>query len=414
MSGKRVKKNIFYLGLVQISNYIFPLLTFPYLSRVLGPEGFGKIALAQSIILYMTSFVDFGFNLTSTRRISLYHNEGSFHKINEVMTDTYISKLILLIFSFIICIILSITFSQLNNVFTLLLVGYLSVLGSVAFPVWLFQGMQVMKGIVITTTTAKLVSLIFIFLLVKNEDDIIYAMLATSLGGVLSGIISLAYVYHLKGIRFVKIDFTRALSLVKEAYPIFLSFVGASIYTTLNSFVLSFFVPVYAIGIYSGADKIKSVAQSMMVPLQQAIYPHFSALVTSKENFRKGLLKYGIVLFLLSFLISIFLAFFSPQIIHLILGSKFDSSFKVLFILSPLPMIISCAIIFGQWGLVNLGKGKVLSKIYMYCAIIHISHICILAYIWGIYGAAISVVLTETIVTICITIAFFKEYKQWI
>lgn len=413
MSNNPVKKNIFLLAIVQISNYAFPLITFPYLSRTLGPEGFGAIALAQSIILYMTSFVDFGFNLTSTRRISIFNKEKNYTRISEVFTDTLAAKIILLIVSFVITITLLLIFKQLHNIAFLVIVGYLSVIGSVLFPVWLFQGLQAMKGVVLTTTTAKLISLLLIFWLVKDKSDTAYAMLATSVGSFLSGIISLYYVYKLRKVKIVKIDVKRLKSLIGEAFPIFLTFIGSSIYTTLNSFVLSFFVPIYAIGIYSGADRIRAVSQSMLVPMQQAIYPHLSSEIHNKRKFIHKFKCYGIILVSVSICISLFLAFLSPQIIHLFLGHKFDNSFKVLMILSPLPAIVSLAILFGQWGLVNIGKGSVLSKIYLYCALCHLIYICISAYIWGIYGAAISVVITESLVTLCIVLNFFKEYKKW-
>lgn len=413
MKQNNVKKNILLLAIVQITNYAFPLITFPYLSRVLGPHGFGEIALAQSVIIYMTSFVDFGFNLTSTRKISIYNQEKNQKKINEVYTDTLLSKLILLLISALASLVLILSIKHLNTVSSLIAVGYISVVGSVLFPIWLFQGLQIMKGVVITTTTAKLISICLIFILVHEPQDTFYAMFATSLGVGISGIIALWYVRRLGQIKFEKIDSRRACKLTKEAYPIFLSFIGSSVYTTLNSFILSFYVPIVAVGIYSGADRIRAVSQSLLVPMQQAIYPHLAGELKDKTNYIKGMYKYGVIFFAVSLTISLFLAFLSPQIIHFLLGDKFDQSFKILLLLSPLPAIVSLAIIFGQWGLVNIGSGNVLSRIYLFSAFIHLLHVFVMCYFWGIYGAAISVIFTETMVTILIIFWFYQEFNKW-
>ncbi|WP_163594266.1 oligosaccharide flippase family protein, partial [Klebsiella pneumoniae] len=179
------------------------------------------------------------------------NQENNQQKINEVYTDTIFSKSLLLLISALASLILVLSVKPLNNVSSLIIVGYISVIGSVLFPIWLFQGLQIMKGVVITTTTAKIISICLIFVLVHDQHDTFYAMFATSLGVGISGIISLWYVRKLGKVCFEKMDVSRAYKLTKEAYPIFLSFIGSSVYTTLNSFILSFFGPVAAIGIYS-------------------------------------------------------------------------------------------------------------------------------------------------------------------
>uniref|UniRef100_UPI00124E4C95 oligosaccharide flippase family protein n=1 Tax=Acinetobacter sp. TUM15064 TaxID=2609134 RepID=UPI00124E4C95 len=102
-----VRKNIFVLFLIQGTNYIFPLLTIPYLSRIFGPTGIGALALAQATILYLTLVVDFGFNLTVTRRISIAFEKKNFLEINQLYTQTLIIKfsifLLVALFMLILC-----------------------------------------------------------------------------------------------------------------------------------------------------------------------------------------------------------------------------------------------------------------------------------------------------------------------
>jgi len=404
---EKIKKNIFLLLIIQAVNYIFPLLTFPYLTRTLGVESFGLFAFSQSIIIYITSFVDFGFNLTSTRKISKAFNENNFEKINEIYWYTTLAKILLVIISALIFYVSSCFFQQLKLISFLVTIGYISIISSVFIPYWLFQGIQSMKPIVYSNIVGKVINLLLVFYLVKTSYDTNAAMFAYSCGIFISSLYLVFFLKKLRLIYKIRINLNTIYSYLFESFPIFLTFIGASIYTTLNTFFMSFYVSIAAVGIYSGAERIRSVAQSMISPLQQAIYPHLSA--KKDGEYFEELKKYGVLLFLFSILISILLYIFSDKIVYYLLGSKFHESSLILKILSILPMIISLAIIFGQWGLVNMNRSKVLSKIYLAAAFIHVFYMCLLCYFYNIYGAAISVVITETIVSGLIMLFFIKS-----
>jgi len=211
---------------------------------------------------------------------------------------------------------------------------------------------------------------------------------------------------------FTTIKFSFITNVIKDSYPLFVSFIASSIYTTLNTIILSFFVPVKAIGIYSAADKLKSVSQSVISPFQQAIFPNLSSHLTNFDEYLKYLKKYGIMFFGIGLSISIGLAVLSRPIIHLLLGAKFDESFDALLLMSPLPAIITLAIIFGQWGLVNIGESKKLSKIYVMGSITHILHVFFTIKYFGIYGAITSSLFTETLLTTTMAATFICEIKK--
>src|SRR5471030_2012069 len=147
-----LRKNIILLGLVQLSNYLFPLITFPYLSRILGPTGFGHIALAQSLILYLSLIIDFGFNLSATRKIGIAHGKSDQDEINSIFTSVMVAKTILLLMSCALAVIVTNVINQFVELRPLVFIGFISLLGSVCFPIWLFQGTQKMGGIVVSTT----------------------------------------------------------------------------------------------------------------------------------------------------------------------------------------------------------------------------------------------------------------------
>lgn len=187
-----MKKNIILLVFVQISNYIFPLLTLPYLMRVLGSQNFGLLVMAQAWIQYAIVFSDYGFNLSATRVIAI--SVGDETKINKIYTKTMAAKFVLVLLSYAIMLSYG-AYCEFDSFFMLILISSLSLIGSLLFPVWLFQGLEKMDGIVWSSTLAKILAMVLTFSLVSNENDLLYAAFVQSLGLFLSGVISYIYIY---------------------------------------------------------------------------------------------------------------------------------------------------------------------------------------------------------------------------
>lgn len=405
-----VKNNIIFLAIVQGVNYIFPLITFPYVARILGVENFGKIALAQAIILYMTFVIDFGFNLTATKNISLAAEIKNQGVINKIYTETLISKFFLLIISCLILFILILTFPQLQEIKWLLVIGIFSLVGTTLFPLWLFQGIQKMHSIVIVTTIAKFLSTIMVFITVNDRNDINWAVFSQFLGVFISGFLGF---YLVKKNNYAElICLEKPIASIKKSlntgFPIFLTFIFSSLYTSLNLFICSFVIPVKDIGYFASAEKINQVSKSLISPIQQSVYPHIASQSGSIIKFKNEIKKYGSFLILFTLLLSCLLFTFSEYIVLLVLGSDFLVVGDILKILSPTPVIASFAIIFGQWGLVNLNKQFTLSKIYMCVGLLHLSYVFVFLNFWGIYGAAYSILLTESLVSLVIFIVFLR------
>ncbi|WP_151801044.1 oligosaccharide flippase family protein, partial [Acinetobacter bereziniae] len=144
---KRFIRNFFSLATLQGLNYILPLLTLPYLVRVLGAEKFGILAFSTAIIGYFIVLVDYGFNFTATREISL--NRDNNEKLNEIFNSVMIIKFILFLISLIIMTFLIVFFEKFNVDPWLYYLTFGTVFGQILFPVWFFQGIEQMKYITI-------------------------------------------------------------------------------------------------------------------------------------------------------------------------------------------------------------------------------------------------------------------------
>ena len=177
---KRFLGNFLSLATLQGLNYILPLLTLPYLVRVLGAEKFGLIAFATAVVGYFIVLTDYGFNFSATREVANYRDDKN--KLVEIFSSVMIIKVSLLLISFIILLFLIFFFEKIGNDALLYVLTFGSVVGQVLFPVWFFQGVERMKYITIINIISKTIFTVAIFLLVKQTSDYLLVPLLTSVG----------------------------------------------------------------------------------------------------------------------------------------------------------------------------------------------------------------------------------------
>ena len=146
-SKKVLFKNFTSLSILQISNYIFPIITLPYLVRVLGPEKYGLVNFATAFAAYFTIITDYGFNLSATQEISV--NRENPNRISEIFSSVFTIKMLLFLFSSVIFSGIILFVPIFNENIILFVVTFFSVLGTALFPLWFYQGMERMKYILI-------------------------------------------------------------------------------------------------------------------------------------------------------------------------------------------------------------------------------------------------------------------------
>jgi PST family polysaccharide transporter len=155
---------------------------------VLGVEKFGLLSFAQATIAYFTIIVDYGFNLSATRDISIHREDKE--KLSEIFSSVMIIKLGLFFISLILLTVLVFSFEKFRVEALLYYLTFGTVVGQLLFPVWFFQGMERMKYITYLNILAKLLFTITIFIFVKNSKDIYLVPVMNSLGFIVSGILS--------------------------------------------------------------------------------------------------------------------------------------------------------------------------------------------------------------------------------
>ncbi len=399
MSHKRILiSNFLSLSSVQAVNYILPLITIPYLVRVLGPEKFGLIAFAQAFIQYFVLITDYGFNLSATREISI--NRDNKEKISEIFSSIMLIKISFMILSFLILCLLVYSVDKFRTEWLIYFLTFGIILGNVLLPVWLFQGMERMKQLALLNILPRMIFTVFIFIFIRIQSDYIYIPLINSLGFIVSGLISLWIIIKKFEVKIKIPTFVEIKHELKEGWHIFISTVSISLYTTSNTFILGIFTNNTIVGYYSAGEKIVKAVQGLMGPLSQTIYPHISKLASeSREAALIFVRKIVKVVGVPAFFISLALLIFAPQISNIILGIRFKESIPVIQILSFLPFIIGLSNIFGIQTMLNFGLKEIFTKILMMASVINILLALILVTPLQHIGISLSVLVTEIFVT---------------
>ena len=185
--------NFISLVLLQGVNYLLPLLSFPYLFRVLGVERYGLATFGYSLMQYFVMFTDFGFNLSATKYISEHRSD--LQKINTYLNSAMIGRFILCVISFLFLLALVSCVDKFKIDSSLYLLYFGIILGNVMFPMWFFQGMENMKYITVFNIVAKSLSFIPFFIFIRKPEDYLYVPICYSTGFILAGLVSLHIIY---------------------------------------------------------------------------------------------------------------------------------------------------------------------------------------------------------------------------
>ena len=405
---KRLLENFFSLSLLQIANYLLPIITLPYLVRILGPEKFGLLAFYQSFVQFFYILTDYGFNFSATRDISL--NRENKERVSVIFSTVIILKVALIIISLFFVSFLIFVIPKFNSEWLVLCLTFGSVIGQALFPRWFFQGIEKMKYITIMNILAKLFFVILVFVLVKNASDYIYVPLLNSLGYISVGIISLIIILKKFRVKLVKPTLNEFKFQLIEGWHLFISTFATSLYTTANAFILGLFSNNTVVGYYSAAEKIIKAIEDLISPIFYTVYPYLSRQVEVSREKAIDLIKKILKLVGIStFLISIFIFFFSGLISEILLGNNYSESILILKILSFIPFIGGINIILTSLTMLSFNFKKGFSTIIISAGLINVILAFSLVPNYLASGSAIAVNLAELYILLATTIYLNKQ-----
>jgi PST family polysaccharide transporter len=388
---KLLIENLSALYFLQFASYFLPLITIPYLVRVLGPDKFGVISLAQVLNQCFVIVTDYGFNFSVPRKISVLGEDIT--GISRIFNSVFTIKTLLAVLSFFLLLILVYAIPKFREYRMVYIFTFGQVIGNVLLPVWFFQGMGRIKYAASLNMVAKSIFTIAIFIFIKRQSDYIYVPVINSLGALAAGILAITLIVKRFNITIKLPNIQEIIGEVSEGWHIFTVGVIYMAYSVAVPLILGFVAPYRIVGYYSGAEKIIKMAEQIQVPLLQALYPHVSkikyrsraAAVLFIRKVAKMLGAFDAALFLALFI-------FAGQISDIVLGRQFRESVCMIRIMSFIVFAHGMWHLFAEM-MMNLGEDVNVMRITLCASIISISASLILIPAFSGKGAAVAALL---------------------
>ena len=362
MNNRKIVKNTTMLYLMNIAKLIFPLLTLPYLTRILSVETYATVAYVKSAMAYMQLLVDFGFMLSATKEI--VNVQDNRQKVNQIMADTLFARLILAVGALGILII-AICFIPLlrdNILYTLL--SFFVIFLSCFLMDFLFRGIERMEIITIRFVVMKGLSTLLTFVFIHRDQDILWIPILDILGSLIAVVLVFKEIRKL-GFSILIGNWKSALQKLKVSAVYFLSNMATTAFGALNTLLIGIFIQTEEVAYWSVAFQIVSAIQMMYTPITDGVYPE---MMRSKNiSIIKKMLKIFMPIVAIG---CIALYFMAGLALFVVGGEKYLIAVPVLRALIPILLFSFPGILLGWPTLGSIGKVKETSTTTIITAIV--------------------------------------------
>ena len=401
--GKTVFANFGYLSLLQIAGYVFPLITMPYLARVIGADGFGKIAFASAIVVWLQTISDWGFTLTATRDIA--QNRNNKDKVSHIFSVVLWARFLLSLLSGVLLLIAVLIVPYLRENAAMIFITFLLIPGHILFPEWFFQALERMKYTTIFNLLLKLIFTIAVFIFIHDKEDFLIQPLLTTIGYVLCGVCALYLILGKWGYTLYRPRWSEIYNAIKDSFDVFLNNLMPNLYNSFSVMLLGFFGGSTSNGIYDGGNKFPAIFVQFQSVLSRAFYP-FLSRCPDKHGF------YAILNIGTSVVGSVVLILLAPWIIDLMLGSEFSNSVLVMQILSLSVIFLSMSHTYGTNYLIIIHKEKPLRNLTFISSLVGMIASIPLVYYFSFIGSALTVLLCRGLLGIGSWV-LARKYKEY-
>lgn len=384
--GRTLFANLGYLSLLQIAGYIFPLITIPYLAKVIGVDGFGKIAFASSVIIWFQTISDWGFNYTATRDVA--KNRSDIERVSDIFSSVFWARCLLMIVSFIILVFLIILIPKFREDSNVIFATFLMIPGYIMFPEWFFQAMERMKYITILNILSKALFTVAVFIFVKGKSDYILQPLFVSCGYILSGILAFYYIRRIWGIRLKIVPTKKIFNTIRMSFDVFLNNLLPNLYNSFSTMLLGFVGGPSSNGLYDAGCKFVNIAQQFMQVVSRTFFPFLSRKIEKHHI-------YVLINIFLAAVGSLLLFLLSPLLIKIFFTSEFYPSITIMKVMSISLFFLMLGDVYGTNYLIIKGKERQLRNISLICSLIGFAISFPLIHYFDYIGAALTVTITR-------------------
>lgn len=405
MGKTSVKKNLVYNTIYQITVMILPLITAPYISRIIGADGLGAYSYNHSIALYFVYFAMLGILNYGNRAISKCTNQ---EQRNKTFSSIYIFQLLTSVTVFFIYLLYSLTIKEYQNIVLIMLLHITSAIFDVS---WYYFGVQEFKITSIRQLIIKIVAFISIFIFVKDKNDLWIYTLIMSASYFISSISLWLIIW--KKIDFCKISKNEVIEHIKPCFILFIPIIATSVYRLMDKIMIGRFSGMTQVGYYENAEKIIMVSLGLLGSFATVIMPRISNLLAKNElekadNLFDKSMEFSLIL---GSAICFGIAAVSKEFIPLFFGKEFTHSIGLSIILCITVPLITWSTIIRNLHLIPHEKDNIYVKSVILGAIINFIFNIIFIPKFDAYGATVGTIMAELALCFYQTIKIHKEIR---
>lgn len=399
-SKRTLASNFLSLIVLRGFQFLIPLVTLPYLVRVVGIEKFGLINFALAFGMYFGAVIQFGFAVTGTREIA--RNRHDLEAVKKIFSSTLIASVLLAVICIIAAVIIVFSFDRFRNDSELYFYSLIFVIFQSLFPIWFFQGMERMKYITFLSLGSNLIFLSSLFIFVQSVED--YA-LVVALNAISAACIFLISIFIIK--RYFKISFNfpqmdEIKSVYINGYHAFISQLAPNLYNNSSMFLLGLYANATTVGLYAAAIKVVEAVISLGYILSNAFLPYISLDITRHHFFKK-------IMFFSGMSLTIIICALSSVIAKLLFG---DANLAVAQYIQYLAISIFFVFMiqaFGNNYLMLIGSDYIVKNITLLSSIVFFIVALLLIPIYGIWGAIMTLVGARLTMALALYLYYLKN-----
>lgn len=406
MKTQSVKKNALLNILYTVSNILFPLITFPYVSRILQVELLGRVNFYGAFSSYAIMLASLGISTYGIRTVAKYRDNQL--KLTAVTQELFAINLGAMLVVIVSIIVATPFIEKLNFDSCLLFINCILIVSSPFGMNWLFSGLEQYSYITKRAIVFKLISLILVYILVRDSDDYVMYALITVFSSVGAYICNFVYAGRFVSFRPVKLHLRQHL---RPMMILFASILAVNIYTHLDTVMLGFICDDKQVGLYTIAVYAKTALLNVVNAISAVLLPRISYYYSEKNNQAiDAILQKSIsIIVMLALPFTIFFILEASDSVMILGGESYMGAVRCMQITMPILLISGISNISGNQILIPLGRELAFMKAVVCGAIVNLLLNAILMPLLGCNGAAIATLCAE-ITQLSIQSMYAKEY----
>ncbi len=389
---RRLVRNVGALYGVQFAGYLLPLITIPYLTRVLGAATWGLVAFSQAFGAYASLVVEFGFGYSATREVA--KRRESREELSGLVAGVVGAKVLLAVAAVALAVVAEQWIPLFRHHAVFFWAAMFWALAQGFSMLWYYQGFEQMRLVALLDVSGRALATAGIFILVHNPGDGWKVLALQGAGALVS--VAVTTVLVLREVP-VRLPSPRLVwKTLGMGWNMFVFRGSLGLYSTGNTFILGLFAPADAVGFYAGAEKLARAVMGLLAPVQQSLFPRLSHLAHEDRPRARRLARASLLAMSAFGAVSslgVFVA--APWMVRIILGKGFALSVPLLRIMAALVFLDAVSTMLGMLWMVPLGLDRAFSRIVLGIGLVNVALALALAPRFGGVGVACAVVAAE-------------------